>query len=329
MLTIKKLPNFDQLKASLSNKINPTFFQTLDYQKIFAKNFCSPQDLVLLGIYNQNQLACYGSFEKVNDKLLFLGMKPVITNEELTDYGDIYLDEASHELFYQAWTEILNWCRKNNLKQIQLDYVRENSLSLAVFKTKQKLLGNVRIKIAPQEVAPFIELPSNWEEYFSSLKRVKRKELKRKIRRLETIENIFWHSNKEIREIDFEEFVRLHRLSDTNKEKFMSKKMKKFFWDLILRQNNNWQTNLCFLKIDNQNVSSLLTFENKNQVLAYNSGYNPKFGYYSVGLLLHAFKIKQVIETGKKIYDFLRGDERYKYDLGAKEIKLYRINLGI
>jgi len=44
-------------------------------------------------------------------------------------------------------------------------------------------------------------------------------------------------------------------------------------------------------------------------------------------LLLHAYKIKDAIEKRKKTYDFMRGTERYKYDLGGKDMKLYKIEL--
>ena len=38
---------------------------------------------------------------------------------------------------------------------------------------------------------------------------------------------------------------------------------------------------------------------------------------YSAGLLLKALTIRHAIDEGLAYYDFLRGDEAYKYDLGA------------
>ena len=105
----------------------------------------------------------------------------------------------------------------------------------------------------------------------------------------------------------------------------MSDEMRNFFWDLFATKKGSWKADLCFLKIDDQNTASIMTFEMGSEILAYNSGYDPKYDFYSVGLLLHAFKIKQAIENKKKKYDFLRGGERYKFDLGAKKIQLYKI----
>ena len=41
------------------------------------------------------------------------------------------------------------------------------------------------------------------------------------------------------------------------------------------------------------------------------------------GLLLHAWLIERAIEEGFEVYDFLRGDEPYKYSLGARDEQLY------
>lgn len=41
---------------------------------------------------------------------------------------------------------------------------------------------------------------------------------------------------------------------------------------------------------------------------------------FAPGILLHAYCMQQMIGEGVRIYDFLRGTERYKYELGAKDV---------
>jgi len=77
------------------------------------------------------------------------------------------------------------------------------------------------------------------------------------------------------------------------------------------------------LEIDQVPVSSVLFFENNDELLLYNSGFNPAYKQYSVGLLLKSLLIKYAIKTEKKRVDFLRGGERYKYDLGSQDRFLY------
>ena len=72
-------------------------------------------------------------------------------------------------------------------------------------------------------------------------------------------------------------------------------------------------------------VAAAMCFDYGGARLLYNSGYDPSYGYYSVGLLLKALCLKDAIEQGKAYFDFLRGPEPYKYDLGAKNTALYQM----
>lgn len=274
-------------------------FQTDWYQDTFIKHFSRKEDIV----FPQG-------FEKTGDKAVFIGMKPVLNGQEVTDYGDIVSGEP--------WDEIFKKLAQNGIKTLQLDYVREDSPTYIFFKDRA----------IEQTVAPYIILPKTWDEYLESLDRVDRKELKRKMRRLETI-SYMYRSIDKLTHDDFEEFVRLHKLSSGKKDEFMSNEMQAFFWDLITVEKKDWKTTLSFLEIDGKNTASVMCFENGSDIFGYNSGYDPAFNYYSAGLLLHALKIKEAIEKGIIVYDFMRGTERYKYDLGGKDMKLYRVEIHL
>ena len=258
-------------------------FQTQEYLQIFKKNFCQEKDIV------------DGIWEVCGDKLILLGMKPVLGGEEVTDYAKTDIKQLPE-----------------NYKKIQLDYVREDS------ETFQSLQGT-SLRVDKQEAAPYIELPNSWEEYLEGLERKNRKELKRKFKRLNEVSHEF------TTEDNLEEFFRLHRLSDPAKNKFMSEPMAEFFKDIYEAKIPGWQTSLSFLKIEDKYAAGIMSFESQDEYWLYNSGYDPAFSYYSVGLLLKALSIKQAIEQGKKKYDFLRGGERYKYELGAKDLQLYKL----
>ena len=60
----------------------------------------------------------------------------------------------------------------------------------------------------------------------------------------------------------------------------------------------------------------------------YNSGFD-KEKYDSVGLYIKALNIKQAIAHGKKTYNFLQGNERYKYELGAHDFFVYTIEMKL
>lgn len=253
-------------------------FQTQEYLEIFKKHFCKEE--IVEGIW-----------EKYEDKLILVGMRPVLGGQEVTDYAKTDIDKLPE-----------------GYKKIQLDYVREDSETYRKFGPGE-----------PQEVSPYLILPKTWEEYLSGLERKYRKELKRKFKRLETIKHEF------VTEDNLEEFFRLHKLSDSAKDKFMSEKMASFFKDVFTAKIPGWQNSLSFLKIEGKYAAGIMSFVSKDEWWLYNSGYDPQFSFYSVGLVLKAWSIRQAIEAGKKKYDFLRGSERYKYELGAKDLQLYRL----
>lgn len=315
MITIKRFQSVSEIYANLSFT-NP--FLTFWYLDAFIKHFCTVENIFLLGLYSGEECIGYGAFEKIDNKAIFLGMKPVLNGQEVTDYGNIVLNPTFQNNHKEIWDKLLKWLSQNGIRSLQLDYVREDSQIYELFK-------NYATK---QSIAPYIVLPKTWDEYLESLDRTDRKELKRKLRRLETVSYTYRCIDTSI-EKDFEEFVRLHKLSSGEKDEFMTNEMKQFFWDLITVEKKDWKTNLSFLQIEEKNTSAILSFENESSILGYNSGYDPSFNYYSVGLLLHAIKIKEAIEKGKKIYDFLRGTERYKYNLGGKDMKLYKIEIAL
>jgi CelD/BcsL family acetyltransferase involved in cellulose biosynthesis len=259
-------------------------FQTQEYLDIFARHFCRPEDIV-------DKI-----WERYQDKLILLGMKPVLGQEEVTDYGPsdiVSLPSGYH--------------------QFMLDYIREDS---PVFERFRRQAVN-------QEVSPYLDLPPSWDEYLSHLARKQRKELKRKFKRLEEVKHNFFSANQP------EVFFRLHRLSDPNKHKFMSQAMEVFFRDVLRAKFPDWQAELDFLEIEGRPAAAIVSFVSQDEVWLYNSGYDPDFAYYSAGLLLKAWKIRQAIAAGKKKFDFLRGNERYKYDLGAKDLSLYKIVINL
>ena len=48
----------------------------------------------------------------------------------------------------------------------------------------------------------------------------------------------------------------------------------------------------------------------------YNSGFHPEAAALSPGLVLLAYVVRDAIGRGRRRFDFLRGEERYKYEFG-------------
>ena len=107
----------------------------------------------------------------------------------------------------------------------------------------------------------------------------------------------------------------------------MTDEMQSFFRALTTEFVGLGIVKLYFMEIDGTKISATLCFDYENTLYLYNSGYDPSFSYLSVGLLLKSLCIRDALESGKAVFDFLRGDEPYKYDLGGQDTSIYKLTI--
>jgi hypothetical protein len=161
------------------------------------------------------------------------------------------------------------------------------------------------------DLCPLLALPESWDEYLESLTGKSRHELRRKLRKVEDIEM------KLLEPGDLDILFTLMAASDSTKREFLTLQMHDFF-DAIARYFfHKKYLRFCATYLDNQPLGVLFSFHMHDYVYLYNSGFNPEYNHVSPGVVTIALDIKSAIEEGKKFYDFLRGDEDYKFRFGA------------
>jgi CelD/BcsL family acetyltransferase involved in cellulose biosynthesis len=122
-------------------------------------------------------------------------------------------------------------------------------------------------------------------------------------------------------------FFDLHRQSHKEKARFMTPEMQAFFKDISMHFQERGWLNLSFLKVAGKEVAAVFSFDFAGTEYLYNSGYDPRFARFSPGIVLGAHCIRRAIEKGMSGFNFLRGKEGYKYHLGGKEEKIYRMRV--
>jgi CelD/BcsL family acetyltransferase involved in cellulose biosynthesis len=86
---------------------------------------------------------------------------------------------------------------------------------------------------------------------------------------------------------------------------------------------------LFFLELNQVKAAALLCFDYDNQFLLYNSGYDPDlFAHLSPGNVLVSYTIEEAMRLGRTRYDFLRGDEIYKFRFGAEAEPVYDLEIS-
>ena len=171
-----------------------------------------------------------------------------------------------------------------------------------------------------EAVCPRIPLQPDWEAYLASLGKKDRHELRRKMRRFEQaggeIAVRAFCSEAEV-DAALATFFHLHRISHRGKAVFMTAEMESFFRAMACSLAADGIVRLFQIDIDGAAVASLLGFAAGDELLLYNSGYDPAYAAASVGIVSKALTLQAAITDGFHAFDFLRGAEPYKYDLGA------------
>ena len=308
-----------------------TLFLTPQWQQVWWDTFGSDKELA--GFYLRSQslnggVAAVASLTQSGDTLALLG------SQETVDYNDFMVRPGYEAPFFDT---LLGRLDKQEWGKLRLDSLIETSPTLTYLPDLARQRG-YSVQVEQEDTSSGIELPPTWDEYLSGLSRKDRHELRRKFRRLEALPNWRWYCITDQKEVDarLPDFISLMRMSRQEKSEYMAGERESFFHRITSRMAQLGLLRLYFLDIDDQAVAASLCFDYASSRLLYNSGYNPEFGYYSVGLLLNALCLRSAIEEGggsgaaagyRRIsyFDFLRGSESYKHHLGGSPRNLYQM----
>ena len=253
-----------------------------------------------------------------DERLSFIG------DPSICDFMDFVIDESAADAAYASlWSELCaeEWSELDLWGLVESSPTRRIVRDLA-------LGAGYAVGEEPEAVSPRIALPATWDEYLGSLGKKDRHELRRKMRRLEDsasrVELVVHHTQASVNAA-IDGFLRLHTISRQDKADFMSGSMPLFFRRMASAMAHEGLVRLFMLSLDGKCVASVFCFDAGSCLYMYNSGYDPEYASLSVGLLSKALVVRWAIEDGKQSLDFLRGNEPYKYDLGARDRGVYRL----
>jgi len=84
----------------------------------------------------------------------------------------------------------------------------------------------------------------------------------------------------------------------------------------------------CFtLSVDGKTIAVIYGFLDKGRFWSYQSGFDPAWARFSPGCLILQYAISEAIREGASVFDFLRGEEAYKSEWGARFEPSYRLML--
>lgn len=295
-------------------------FLSYAWHETWWDQFGAGAEHLLLGFRDAGRLVAIAPLMIRGDVVSFLG------GTDLVDYHDVLAGDIDHatlagELF-EALAAIDGW------NSAEFGSLPDWSPFVSALPESAKLRG-WPAEVSIEDVAPGLEIPDSWDDYLAGLGRKDRHELRRKLRRLEGAGDVSHaeYTSPEDVEVHLDEFFRLHRMSTPDKAEFMTPEREQFFRAASARLADDCGVRLSFTRLDGKSLAASLSFDYCGRRLVYNSGYDPEYRNLSVGFLNHALFIRQCIDDRVEYADFLRGNERYKYNLGATDRTIYRVNV--
>ncbi len=178
--------------------------------------------------------------------------------------------------------------------------------------------------------SPYIPLPGDWEQYLAGIDKKQRHEIRRKLRRAEQAPvTVDWYLVDDSRDLDEElaSFFALMR-QDADKAAFLTPAMEQHMRLTAEFAARDGSLNLAFMTVADEKAAGYLSFDFLNRIWVYNSGIDwENFAEYSPGWVLLAYLLQWANEAGREAFDFMRGDEEYKYRFGAVDRFVMRATL--
>ena len=267
----------------------------------------------------------------VRDGPVTLGVAPLIIKDgiikflggpDLSDYSDFLVPYGCEQRFYP-----ILWHYFQSLKWDRMEYqsIPEGSPTLGALARLARSDG-FSVRVGWEGATPVRRLPLTWDDYVRGLAKKNRHELRRKIRKLnESGEVKQYDCTPQTLEADMDDFFRLMRASAPEKDQFMTPVREHFFRDIARVLSVRGELKLSMLEFEGKRVASCINIDYAGSYFLYNSGYDPELSKLSVGLVNKASSIREAINAGRGAFNFLRGSERYKYDLGAEDRSVYEL----
>jgi CelD/BcsL family acetyltransferase involved in cellulose biosynthesis len=184
---------------------------------------------------------------------------------------------------------------------------------------------DMHFELELHELTAVLGLPDSKEAYLRGLGKKKRHELERKTRRFEREAPgaRLRSADPDSLEADLESFIDLHRTSEGAKGEFFLPRRIEFFKEVARTFQPLGMLSLDLLELDGRIIASTFSFRFDGVFYLYNSAYDRELRSISPGLILASKLIERSIGERLRRFDFLRGRERYKYDLGAEALPLH------
>jgi CelD/BcsL family acetyltransferase involved in cellulose biosynthesis len=240
----------------------------------------------------------------------------IVRPQDLPEFVSGLLDYLGSDSA-RAW-EVLDWYN-----------LPEDSPTLPVLKTAAAARG---LRFTQEKFRPAlsVQLPGDFEQYLSGIDKKQRHEIRRKMRRANEYElPVRWYIVEDETTLDAEidDFLDL-MANDPEKDAFLTDVMYTQMRTSVHAAFKEGWLQLAFLEVNGKKACGYLNFDYNNRIWVYNSGLNFDYSEISPGWVLLGHLLQWANEHGRSEFDFMRGDEAYKYKFGGRDHPVLRVKIS-
>ena len=237
---------------------------------------------------------------------------------EISDYLDIIVRPADLSIFLPGVLAFIARPAGPDWRLLDWHNLPEASPTLPVLQAEAEKRGWA-FSLERTYHVPSIPLTGDFDTYLAGTDKKQRHEIRRKMRRAEESGHaVRWYIVEDGASLDAEVQAFLGLMAeDPQKAAFLTPAMREQMQLACRAAFECGWLQLSFLEVDGQKAAGYLNFDYLNRIWVYNSGMDRRFMELSAGWVLLAHLLQWANENKRTEFDFMRGDEEYKYRFGG------------
>lgn len=303
---------------TLFSEVGGSPFLSWEWMSVWFDSFGKCNTPVILKAFAGNQLIGILPMVLKNDKAFGMNynhLSMMGSGPGGADNLDVIASPTNKRLVASAIVEFLQ--NESICHQLRLENIPANSETIDVLRTIDRHGSFPRFAKKRSHSCPQIDLGDGWEPVLDRSRR--KSNFIRKLKRLEKMPGFEYRTITASAETSaaFQRFLLLHEKrwekaggSELSGHPRLVEFQRQIVENLcsagLIRFEELWVEGAC--------RASIYGLDDGKTFYYYNSGYDLDFSRLSVGLVLLGLSIKATISRGNNLYDFLRGDEAYKFD---------------
>jgi CelD/BcsL family acetyltransferase involved in cellulose biosynthesis len=296
----------------LAESCSNTVFLTWEWLSSWAECYLNAdRSLFIVAVYSNDKLAGVAPWYLHRDKYAGFSFRTIRflgTPEAGSDYLDVFSKTGKEREVAHALYDFLDKKGASLWDSLYLQDMPSHSLFYLYFHNKIEEAGKFS-ETTPGAFCPIALLPGSSEEYFSRISSNRRQQFNRHRKLFKTDGTVELHTRSN-EQAALDDFFAIHRKRYRDNNDMLAVLLNKVSEKTAGR---NW-VEVDLLSLNGRNAAGLVHLRYNGELSMYLLSVDREFNTkISVGNLLVGLCIDRAITQGTRVYDFLKGDEPYKF----------------